>query len=675
MLTYKRPIAIVLLLLSLIWAHFELFNPKNEWYKLAPYFGEPQQFISYVDTGGTECYDIKLSNEQIAQWEHMISQAQIPLSKTEDGFNTEAPFALLHPTADPIYIESINLVLPSAGEVYHDDYPRLWVHYSLNKTENCKTIQIQYQESGESPLDSAYEIFQLLALCTFPALIAILILIPQGRARDLAGLAIIWGLVVILSCGSSFGLEHKSSSNFANIDVALSLTITCGFTNIIIWSIVYFIREQSLRRQSKIESLNMSEYQEFITSVNELRAQYDADNSLRQTYSREAAAIIEELRSAFMGVSCLNERHVLLCGEGLDEYLPADTLDKLATQEIRNDWESIPYSLLSACGCSLSYVGPEAYRFLLPAFIKEYILTEDCYGIDLIIRLTHQNTEDEYLESHLEQYKLFNKAQRDVVTRFINHYRRVSFLHTNRIDEKSLLPWECIELRELYPALQNKDYLQLKYPANYDSSGAAGFLADINERHKLYREESPIIDPIPEELAAIIEKVQSAFKGVSCLSEPHLLYCCAAIAAGIDPDELIDIEQRQNWESICSCLISLCKEAIPHLGPEAFRFLLPAIIKTELCNSESVWSLELTTRLCIDQEQEATSLDSMLEQTSLLSDAQRTVTTLAINYLRTSVYLDDEFSTGLLPWECLDRREHYPNLSNKEYLLSKYPKN
>lgn len=85
--------------------------------------------------------------------------------------------------------------------------------------------------------------------------------------------------------------------------------------------------------------------------------------------SAEALRLIERIEKAYAGVTCYRELRLLLGGEAEDEYLSSSTQALLAPLEEREDWHAIPADLLLACQCSLSYIGPHAFRFLIPAFM------------------------------------------------------------------------------------------------------------------------------------------------------------------------------------------------------------------------------------------------------------------------------------------------------------------
>lgn len=79
--------------------------------------------------------------------------------------------------------------------------------------------------------------------------------------------------------------------------------------------------------------------------------------------------LVEQIEKAFAGVSCHHESRLLLGGEAEDDYVSKEAQAVLTRYEERDDWHAIPDDLLASCSFALCYVGPEAYRFLIPRFM------------------------------------------------------------------------------------------------------------------------------------------------------------------------------------------------------------------------------------------------------------------------------------------------------------------
>ena len=110
----------------------------------------------------------------------------------------------------------------------------------------------------------------------------------------------------------------------------------------------------------------VEEAEEFLRSQAEWRATYKPE-PVEMTPLREE--LVERIRRAFAGVTCYREVRVLLGGEAEDDYMSPQAQALLAPLEERDDWQRIPDDLLVSCSSALSYVGPHAYKFLLPRFM------------------------------------------------------------------------------------------------------------------------------------------------------------------------------------------------------------------------------------------------------------------------------------------------------------------
>ena len=152
--------------------------------------------------------------------------------------------------------------------------------------------------------------------------------------------------------------------------------------------------------------------------------------------------LVEQIEEAFAGVQCLNEPYVLICGEAMDDYLSQEVLDVLAAREERNDWHAIPDDLLFACSISLCFVGPEAYRFLIPRFMIG--------ALRGVVEIYPGLSPKSELEDHeRRKMSLLNEAQQQCLS---------DFLSLQSVDEENgefygrnhFLPWELDEYRAHY---------------------------------------------------------------------------------------------------------------------------------------------------------------------------------------------------------------------------------
>ena len=156
----------------------------------------------------------------------------------------------------------------------------------------------------------------------------------------------------------------------------------------------------------------------------------------------------EQIEQAFAGVQCLNEPYVLLCGEAMDDYLSEEVLNVLADREERHNWHAIPDDMLHACSIALCFVGPEAYRFLIPRFMIGALhdVVEIYPGISY-------KAKDKLAQHERQQQSLLNDAQRQCLS---------DFLSLQSVDEETgeyygrnqFLPWELDEYRANYDEQQ-----------------------------------------------------------------------------------------------------------------------------------------------------------------------------------------------------------------------------
>ena len=202
------------------------------------------------------------------------------------------------------------------------------------------------------------------------------------------------------------------------------------------------VRESGLERGSASPDV-LAAAAEFLRRIERSRKNFESDSTpLTPLQTR----LVEQIEQAFAGVQCLNEPYVLLCGEAMDDYLSRDVLDVLAAREERHDWHAIPDDLLSACSIAHCFVGPEAYRFLIPRFMIGAL-----HGVvDIYPGICYNDN----LEEHIRRKKsLLNEAQQQCLS---------DFLSLQSVDEETgefygrnqFLPWELDEYRANYDEQQ-----------------------------------------------------------------------------------------------------------------------------------------------------------------------------------------------------------------------------
>lgn len=166
----------------------------------------------------------------------------------------------------------------------------------------------------------------------------------------------------------------------------------------------------------------------------------------RRSYNRESVKLsplqqqlVEQIEVAFADVQCLDEPYVMLCGEAMDDYMSKEVLDVLAAREVRYDWHDIPDDLLSACPTTLCFVGPEAYRFLIPRF-----MIGSMHEVVQVYPGLSYKAREELKDYERNQLSLLNEAQKQCVSDFLNlqHVNE----ETGEWQGRSVfLPWELDE--------------------------------------------------------------------------------------------------------------------------------------------------------------------------------------------------------------------------------------
>ena len=204
------------------------------------------------------------------------------------------------------------------------------------------------------------------------------------------------------------------------------------------------VRESGLKKGSTSPGA-LAAAAEFLQRIERYRKNYEPDTT-PLTPLREK--LVEQIEHAFAGVQCLNEPYVLLCGEAMDDYLSEEVLNVLATREERHDWHAIPDDLLSACSIALCFVGPEAYRFLIPRFMIGALH----YVVEIYPGISYR-TKDKLAQYKRQQQSLLNEAQQQCLS---------DFLSLQSVDEETgeyygrnqFLPWELDEYRANYDEQQ-----------------------------------------------------------------------------------------------------------------------------------------------------------------------------------------------------------------------------
>lgn len=141
---------------------------------------------------------------------------------------------------------------------------------------------------------------------------------------------------------------------------------------------------------------------------------------------------------AFAGLSCPSDICLLSAGLAEDDYRSPRAINhiNIADSTPRNDWRAISPQLLRACEDALVYLEPPAFCYVLPAYLRQYLLRPDFMCTDGIFSCMSHTA----LYSR-EKLAPLTPAQRFVVEAVMNEYR----LREQKISgeyQEDLLPWE-----------------------------------------------------------------------------------------------------------------------------------------------------------------------------------------------------------------------------------------
>lgn len=195
---------------------------------------------------------------------------------------------------------------------------------------------------------------------------------------------------------------------------------------------------ESTGRMPEVAPGAIAEAQEFLRGIESRRRSFSPDAS---ELTPRRLQLIQRIRKAFAGVSCHREVRVLLGAEAEDEYRSADAQSVLGLMEERDNWEAIPDDLLFACSCALTYVGPHAYRFLLPRFLIGAL-----QGVVEIYPGSSPTKDSEVFSCYQMAY--LDEAQRTCLSDYMN----LECVEEGRIQRNQFLPWEHDEYRTDYAA-------------------------------------------------------------------------------------------------------------------------------------------------------------------------------------------------------------------------------
>ena len=149
------------------------------------------------------------------------------------------------------------------------------------------------------------------------------------------------------------------------------------------------------------------------------------------------AELLKALETAFAKQSCPPKVCLLTGGLAEDDYRPPRVVDYINATDTtpRHDWRSLSPPLLRACEDSLCYLEPAAFCYVLPAYLRQYLLRPDYMCTDSIFFCLDYSRSARRLQG-------LTAAQRDAVERVFNEYRCREIFQRECEGEEYLLPWE-----------------------------------------------------------------------------------------------------------------------------------------------------------------------------------------------------------------------------------------
>ncbi len=154
----------------------------------------------------------------------------------------------------------------------------------------------------------------------------------------------------------------------------------------------------------------------------------------RRQLSEDEAALRKRILKAFKGVTCKEERALLEC-YAWDDYLnDPQLLTALRALEERRDWVALPPELLLVCADGRYHAGPEAFRFILPAYMLLSLDYDSEWMTDLFF-YAFGSTGSSWKQ---EQYSLLSAEQRATVEQWVDSLRQRELW-----DDSFPLPWSA----------------------------------------------------------------------------------------------------------------------------------------------------------------------------------------------------------------------------------------
>ena len=174
--------------------------------------------------------------------------------------------------------------------------------------------------------------------------------------------------------------------------------------------------------------------------------------------------VLSKIQKAFSGVTCCGEKYGLVSSAAKDDYLSESELDVLSNLEERYSWQNIPPYWLYACEASLSFAGPEAFRFLIPAYMCAALQFNFSDGRVFEYHIGDSIGENsDIIQYKMQQVSLLNNEQKKSISYYLRHMycrdHNINELNVNDTDNlhntcgkskgfMEITPWELKELSE-----------------------------------------------------------------------------------------------------------------------------------------------------------------------------------------------------------------------------------
>ena len=160
----------------------------------------------------------------------------------------------------------------------------------------------------------------------------------------------------------------------------------------------------------------------------------------RTQRSVRSDALVLRLVDAFSKRTCPKDMYLLLAGEAADDYGHSEIVNVINRRDRtpRNYWQAISPEMLWACEDALPALEPEAFCYVLPAFLR--VMMERPYYLDEDKVLFYLCYKPESVGAEL--LAPLSSAERDVVTDALNEMRCWA-VFVEEVDVDSfMLPWE-----------------------------------------------------------------------------------------------------------------------------------------------------------------------------------------------------------------------------------------